>query len=119
MATKSTQPSIEHSRIIRAFERNVPGCYVKDYSSTGGYITIMRGSRTFWDGGTRSANGSGVPAETLCAIPRGAVQAPSLFRGMQMVRPGWRREMRKAADKLTESQKRAIEKDLGVRVFRA
>lgn len=112
-------PSIEHSRIIRAFERNVPGCYVKDYSDRGGWITIMRGTKDIWQKDDYGGKFRSVPAETLCAIPRGNVQGPSLFSGLKMVRPGWRREMRKAADKLTDTQRRAIEKDLGVRVFRA
>lgn len=113
----TAKPSIEHSRLIKAFEKNVPGCFVKDYSDRGGYITIMRGTKTIWDRTTRAENATDVPAETLCSIPRGNIQAPTLFSGLKMVRPGWRIQMRQAAQKLTESQRRRIEKDLGVRVF--
>lgn len=115
----TVHPSIEHSRIIRAFEHNVPGCFVKDYSDHGGWITIMRGTRDIRRRDDYGETIRSLPAETLCAIPRGNVQAPSLFDGIRMVRPGWRREMRKAYDKLTESQRRAIEKELKVRVFHA
>ena len=32
--------SIYHGDIISAFERHVPGCYVRDYREQGGFIAV-------------------------------------------------------------------------------
>ena len=107
--------SIDHSRIIEAFTRNVPDCYVRDYLGKGGELAICRGYKTVIDG----TNGHEwvVPRHQLCVIPRGSVQAPSLAHGAKTVRPGWRVEMKKAGKYLTSSQMDRIERDLKVRVF--
>ena len=45
--------SIPHDRIINAFQRCVPGSYVRDYRDNGGYITICRNYKTIkWGGQT-------------------------------------------------------------------
>jgi len=55
-----------------------------------------------------------VPDETLSSIPRGNVTAASLYDGIKLLRPGWRMEFRKAMEKITYVQQRAITKMLGV-----
>src|SRR3990167_7542698 len=90
--------SLEHSRIISAFERSVPDCYVRDYRDKGGYITICRGYKDIpWaDQTTTTKVYRQVPAVTLASIPRGMVTSATLYRGLALERPGWRKELRKA-----------------------
>ena len=108
--------SIEHGRIIRAFELHVPGVYVRDYRASGGFITICRNYRSIkWGGQTTTAKvEKQVPAITLCSLPRGNVTAMSRFYGLKLDRPGWRQELRRASRHLSHTQKRAITRELGV-----
>ena len=103
--------------IIAAFERNVPGVYVRDYRESGGYITICRDYKDLpWKDqlATRKVY-RGVPAVTMISMPQGAVTAPTLYRGVAMARPGWREEFRKSMRFLSEAQMRRITEALGVR----
>ena len=110
--------SIEHSRIIEAFTRNVPECYVRDYRANGSFIAICRGYRDVYDKDKDTASLSrAVPAETLCMLPRGNVQAADRMAGARLVRPGWRRAMLTAAVVLTDNQRHRIQKALGLQVF--
>lgn len=111
--------SIDHSRLLAAITRHVPGAYVRDYRSNRGWLTVCRGTRSIYDHSkdTDKLATAKVPAETLACFPRGAVQATTLYRGVEMVRPGWRLEMRKLRGYISDSQARRIEKDLGHRVF--
>lgn len=108
--------SIPHDRIINAFERHVPGCYVRDYRDNQGYITICRNYRDIkWGGQTTTTPVyRQIPAVTLASIPQGNVTAPSLYHGVRLMRPGWRQEFRKAMRHLSYLQQRAITKTLGV-----
>ena len=108
--------SIEHSRIIEAFRRNVPGCYVRDYRDNNGYITVCRGYKDIpWKDQTQAGKVyRQVPDQTLCNLPRGNVTSATQFSGLALIRPGWRLEFRKASKHLTEVQRRGITEDLGV-----
>lgn len=107
--------SLYHGDIIAAFERNVPGCYVRDYRDKGGYITICRYYKDIkWRDQTIAPKVERqVPAITLCSIPRGFVTAASRYRGLRLDRPGWRKEFRKAASHLTRDQMESITDELG------
>ncbi len=107
--------SIPHDRIISAFERSVPDCYVRDYRDNGGYITICRGYKSIPWGGQLSTTKveRNVPKHTLVNLPRGCVTSATHFRELRLVRPGWRREFRRAMNYLTEAQMRRITKELG------
>ena len=102
--------------IPAAFRRHVPGCYVRDYRSNGGFITICRDYRTIkWGGQTTTTKvEKEIPAITLCNLPRGNVTAMSRFVGFKLDRPGWRQELRRASRHLSDAQKRAITRELGV-----
>ena len=113
--------SIEHSKIISAFQHHVPGVFVRDYRDNNGYIAICRGYKDIkWGGQTTTTKVyRTVPHETLVNLPRGNVASASTFRGMALVRPGWRIEFRKAARLISEQQQRRITKELHVgEVFR-
>ena len=107
--------SLDHGRIIAAFQRHVPGCYVRDYRDQGGYITICRDYRDLkWNDQTTTRKVyRQVPAVTLINLPRGNVTAPTRYVGLRIDRPGWRREFRKAMRHLSDTQMRAITRDLG------
>lgn len=109
--------SLYHGDIIAAFERNVPGCYVRDYRDSGGYITICRDYRDIpWRDQLSTRNVyRQVPATTLASLPRGHVTAQTIYRGFALVRPGWREEFRKAMRYLAEPQMRRITRAIGVR----
>ena len=106
--------TIDHSRIISAFQRHVPGCYVRDYRENGGFITICRDYKTIkWGDQLSTAKvEKSVPAVTLCNLPRGPVTAASQFVGLKLHRPGWRVEFRRASKHLTDMQKRRITREL-------
>ena len=108
--------SIYHGDIISAFQRHVPGCYVRDYRDNGGFIVIARDYKTIsWgDQTTTSKVEKQVPATTLCNLPRGAVTAASQFKGLKLHRPGWRVEFRRARTHLSDAQMRHITKTLRV-----
>ena len=108
--------SLDHSRIIKAFERNVPGCYVRDYRDRGGFIVICRQYRDIkWrDQMSAPSVYKQVPAVTLVNLPKGNVTSATLYRGLRLERTGWRTEFRKAMKHLTENQMRSITKDLSV-----
>jgi hypothetical protein len=109
--------TIAHDKIISAFTRNVPDCYVRDYRENNGWLTICRGYRDVPN--AKPGWSQTTVRETLCTIPRGNVKPASSFMGAGLIRPGWRLEFRKAAWYLTENQKARITKDLGVgQVFR-
>ena len=110
--------SIDTSKLISAILRNVPGTFVRDYRDNGGWINIARGARTIWDNDKDTEKlSANLPAETLCSLPPGQVQAPSLYNGVRLVRPGWRIEMRRCGRYIDPEQARRIEKDVGMRVF--
>ena len=110
--------SITHDRLIGAILRNVPGTYVRDYRGNRGWLTVCRGYKTIYDHSRDTDKfTAGVPAETLCALPRGDVTAASLFNGLELVRPGWRVQLRQARGFITDSQARRIEHELRMRVF--
>ncbi len=106
--------SIPHDRIIKAFEAHVPDCYVRDYRESGGYITICRGYKSIPWGGQLSTTKvyRSVPDKTLVNMPRGSVTSATHYRGMALVRPGWRTQFRKAMPYLTYQQMRGITKTL-------
>lgn len=108
--------AISHDRIISAFQRHVPGSYVRDYREQGGFITICRQTRTIpWrDQTTTRKEYRQIPAITLCNLPRGFVTASSHFAQFRLIRPGWRVEFRRAAKHLSDVQMRRITKDLHV-----
>ena len=108
--------SIPHDRIIAAFQKHVPGAYVRDYRDRGGFITICRDYRDiYWNDQTTTRNVyRQVPAKTLCNLPRGNVTAASLFEGVKLHRPGWRVEFKRARHHLSDNQMRRITKELGV-----
>jgi hypothetical protein len=108
--------SIEHGKIIAAFERHVPDCYVRDNRENGGYINVCRGYKDMpWNDqlSTRKVYRQ-APAITLLSLPRGNVTSATLYSGLKLVRPGWRLEFRKAMRHLTEVQMRHITKALRV-----
>jgi hypothetical protein len=108
------QGSIPHDRIINAFERAVPGCYVRDYRERGGFIVICRQYRDIkWrDQLSTSKVERQVPAVTLVNLPKGSVTAATLYHGMRLHRPGWRQQFRKAMAHLSDFQMRTITKML-------
>jgi hypothetical protein len=109
--------SIYHGKIIEAFRRNVPGCYVRDYRDNGGYITICRQYRDIpWKDQTTTCKvEKQVPAVTLCNLPQGNVTAATLMDGLRLARPGWKREFNyRASRHLSDVQKRGITEFLGV-----
>lgn len=108
--------SLEAGRIIKAFEQNVPDCYVRDYRNAGGYVTVCRGYKDIpWnDQADAGPVYRQVPIHTLCSLPQGWVTAAGLYAGHALLRPGWRWEFRKSSTYLTHQQKKAITKALGV-----
>lgn len=109
--------SISHDRIIEAFRRFVPGCYVRDYRDNGGFITICKQYRDIkWnDQTTTRKTYRQVPAVTLVNLPKGQVTAATQYRGLRLVRPGWRLEFRlRAMQHLSESQMREITHFIGM-----
>jgi len=108
--------SLDAAKIIEAFRRCVPGCYVRDYRDNGGYITICRDYRNIkWKDQMDAGNEyRQVPATTLVNLPRGNVTSASIYSGFKLVRPGWRLEFRRAMRHLSESQRRNITEFLGV-----
>ncbi len=109
--------SIEHGRIIGAFQRHVPGCYIRDNRATGGYINICRGYRDIpWkDNKTAPKVYRQAVNITLMNLPRGFVTPATQYRGLSLVRPGWRQEFRRASRHLTQVQMRKISMDLKAR----
>lgn len=109
---------METSRIIRAFQRWVPGCFVRDYTGNRGFLVIARGQTTMFDSSKNTDQFTrGLPAETLANLSPGYTPEKSIYSGMTLIRPGWRYEMRRAGMYLTDYQKRKIQKDLGHPVF--
>jgi hypothetical protein len=108
--------SIPHDRIIEAFRRAVPGCYVRDYRDRNGFITVCRDTKDMpWrDQTTTRKVYREVPATTLCNLPRGNVTSATHYRGLALDRPGWRQELRRAGRHLSDLQKREITEYLGV-----
>ena len=108
--------SLSHDDIIRAFERHVPGCYVRDYRDNGGYITVCRHYKNIRWGDQLDANRveRQVPAVTLVNLPRGFVTARTRYNGFRLDRPGWREEFRRASRHLSDDQMRNITEELGV-----
>jgi hypothetical protein len=106
--------AISHDDIIRAFQRHVPGCYVRDYRDNGGFITICKNYRDIkWtDQSTTSKVERQVPATTLVNLPRGYVTAPTQFKGFKLHRPGWRLQFRNAMKYLSHNQMRRITREL-------
>lgn len=107
---------LPHDRIIEAFRRHVPGCYVRDYRDKNGFITICRQYKDLpWkDQTTTRKVYRQVPAVTLINLPQGNVTAPTRYRGVALDRPGWRKEFRLAMRHLSDIQMRGITKELGV-----
>lgn len=103
--------------IIAAFQRSVPGCYVRDYRDRGGYIVICRDYKDIrWGGQTTTTKVERrIPATTLCNLPQGTVTAATRYIGLRHDRPGWRQEFRRASRHLSDAQMRRITRELGVR----
>lgn len=98
----------------------MPGCYVRDYRENNGYITVCRGYRTIpWrgDGLSTQRRYANIPAETLLSVPSGMVQAADQYVGVALSRPGWRKQLRDNASKMSYEQRRRIQRELGVRVW--
>ena len=108
--------SIPHDRIIAAFQKHIPGTYVRDYRASGGYITLCKGYRDIrWkDQATGGNVERQVPAITLCNLPQGSVTSATHFKGLKLQRPGWRWEFKRAASFLSLYQKFHITRELGV-----
>lgn len=108
--------SIPHDRIIAAFQKHVPTCYVRDYRTQGGFITICTGYKDIRWGGQGSGGNEyrQVPAVTLVNLPQGNVKAPTQYVGLALKRPGWRTQFRRASTFLSLVQKHHITRDLGV-----
>ena len=110
---------IESSRIIRAFQKWVPECYVRDYTGNRGYLTVARGYKTVFDSSRNTSHfAENIPAATLANLSPGYTPEKSIYRGMELIKPGWRQEMARARPLLTDYQAAGIEKDLGYPVFR-
>ena len=111
--------SLYHGDIITAFMRNVPGVYVRDYRDSGGYIVICRNYRDIlWNDQTTTRKVErSVPAVTLFNLPRGYMTKRTLYAGLRLHRPGWKQEFRRAAQHLTDTQRRRIVRDLRANVF--
>ncbi len=109
------QGALETDRVIGAFRRAVPGCYVRDYRENGGFITICRHFKDIpWrDQLSACKVERQVPAVTLASLPRGFVTPGTKYRGVRLERPGWRVEFRKAMRHLSDVQMRDITNDLG------
>lgn len=107
---------IQHDRIIEAFRRHVPGCYVRDYRDRGGFITICRQYRDIaWSEQMSTTKVyKQVPAITLVNLPRGNVTPATHYKGLALQRTGWRLEFRKAMRHLSDLQMRRITKELRV-----
>ena len=107
--------TFDHGRIIEAFRRYVPGCYVRDYRHKDGFITLCRDYRDIKWGDQMDAGRSyrQVPAVTLANLPRGNMTAATQYHGLRLHRPGWRVEFRRASSHLSEVQMRGITEFLG------
>ena len=108
--------SLDHGRVIEAFRRNVPGCYVRDYRDKGGYIVVCRDYKDIpWrDQTTTRKVYRTIPRTTLVNLPQGRVTAPTIYAGLKLHRPGWRQEFRRAARHLSDVQMRSITRFLGM-----
>jgi hypothetical protein len=108
--------TMDHGKIIEAFRRNVPGCYVRDYRDRGGFITVCRQFRDIRWGDQLDAGRveRQVPATTLINLPRGTVTAATHFKGLRLHRTGWKREFRRASRHLSDAQMRGITEYLNV-----
>lgn len=107
--------TFDHDKIIAAFTRHVPDCYVRDYRDQNGFITLCRGYKDIpWrdQASTRNVYRQ-VPKDTLVNLPRGTVTFATHHRGLALDRPGWRREFHRAMPHLTDVQMRAITEFLG------
>jgi hypothetical protein len=109
------QGTFEHSKIIEAFARNVPGTYVRDYRENNGYITICQGYKDIpWNDQTTTRKVEvQVPEKTLVNLPRGNVTAATRYKGLRLDRPGWRQQFRKASRHLSRDQMKKITRFLG------
>ena len=111
--------AVETSRVIKAFEYNVPGVFVRDYRENRGFIAICRGYKDLYDESKDTAQFTkSLPAQTLCNLAPGFMQAGSIYQGLRLLRPGWRIEMRKARRFLTRKQQEAISKSVGLELFK-
>ena len=108
--------SLSHDDVIRAFQNNVPGCYVRDYRDRGGFITICKNYRDIkWKDQLSGGNVyRQVPATTLVNLPKGTFTSATHYRGLSLERVGWRIEFRKAMRHLTQDQMLGITEDLNV-----
>ena len=108
--------AIPHDRIIEAFRRHVPGCYVRDYRDQGGFITVCRDYKDLpWNDQTTTRKVyRQVPGVTLLNLPRGNVTSATRYISLALDRPGWRLEFRRASRHLSEIQMRGITKELKV-----
>src|SRR3990167_3457895 len=100
--------------IIEAFRRHVPSCYVRDFRPAG-FITIGRGYKDLprrGDGLVSHRVYRQAIAITLASIPQGNVTARDIYRGINLVQPGWKSQLRKASAHLTDRQRHRIQRDL-------
>lgn len=108
--------TLDHAKIIGAFQRHVPDCYVRDYRDNRGFITVCRGYKSIpWRDQTTTCNVERqVPRDTLVNLPRGNVTPATIYHGVALDRPGWREQFRRAARHLTSAQQRNITRELNV-----
>ena len=107
--------SLETGKVIAAFERFVPGVYVRNYLDRGGFIVICRNYKDIpWGGQTTTTPVyRQVPAITLCNLPRGYIGSATRYSGLSLERTGWRVEFRRAMEHLSDVQMRNITEFLG------
>jgi len=108
--------SIEHGKIIGAFQRHVPGCFVLDQRDKGGFIAVCRGTKDMpWRDQTTTRNVyREVPDVTLLSLPRGNVTPATRYHGIKLDRTGWLEQFRRASRHLTFTQQRNITRELRV-----
>lgn len=108
--------SLETGPLINAILRAIPGTFVRDFREIGGWISIMRGTRTLRD---ESRNTSDAwPAETLLSLPPERVTKKDLVAGVAVKRPGWQRQIRNLYPRITPLQAKQIERLLRRPIFR-
>ena len=106
---------IESSRLIEAFKRHVPECYVRDFTGNRGYLTLCKGRQTLFDFSKHTDKFSDtVPKWTLANLNPGYTPEKAIYDGAKLLVPGWRMEMRRAAEYLTPHQKRLVSREMGM-----
>ena len=108
--------SVNTARLARAFVDNVPGCFIRDYTETGGFLQIRRRLKTV--GSHDNTDVYTVPAETICTLNRGETPRPTLYKNGRIEAMGWQVQMRVARNHLEPDEISGIERDIGFPIFR-